>query len=254
MGTGAITAYIDVAQIVLYIFWIFFFWLVVWLVREGKRAGYPLQSDRRDYADIEGWPPLPSPKTYKLADGREFSAPHDRDRSAAPLAAQRTANFPGSPIEPTGNPMVDGIGPDAWTARIDAPDHMLDGSVKLQPLRTEQDHSVSLNDVDPRGLEVRGHDDVVAGKVVDLWVDRAETLFRYLEVELHQGKRILLPIPFARINKRGVKVTAITGAQFADVPTTRHPDQVTLLEEDKIAGYYGGGYLYSTPQRQEPLV
>jgi len=38
------------------------------------------------------------------------------------------------------------------------------------------------------------------------------------------------------------------------VPTTRHPDQVTLLEEDKIAGYYGGGYLYSTPQRQEPLV
>ena len=35
MGTGAITAYIDVAQIVLYIFWIFFFWLVVWLVREG---------------------------------------------------------------------------------------------------------------------------------------------------------------------------------------------------------------------------
>ena len=80
MGTGAITAYIDVAQIVLYIFWIFFFWLVVWLVREGKREGYPLQSDRRDYADIEGWPPLPSPKTYKLADGREFSAPHDRDR------------------------------------------------------------------------------------------------------------------------------------------------------------------------------
>jgi photosynthetic reaction center H subunit len=73
-------------------------------------------------------------------------------------------------------------------------------------------------------------------------------------VELHQGKRVLLPIPFARINKRGVKVTAITGAQFSDVPTTRHPDQVTLLEEDKIAGYYGGGYLYSTPQRQEPLA
>jgi photosynthetic reaction center H subunit len=94
----------------------------------------------------------------------------------------------------------------------------------------------------------------VAGKVVDLWVDRAETLFRYLEVELHSGKRVLLPIPFARINKRGVKVTAITGAQFADVPTTRHPDQVTLLEEDKISGYYGGGYLYSTPQRQEPLA
>lgn len=33
MGTGAITAYIDVAQIVLYIFWIFFFGLVVYLVQ-----------------------------------------------------------------------------------------------------------------------------------------------------------------------------------------------------------------------------
>ena len=34
MGTGAITQYIDVAQIVLYLFWIFFFWLVVWLVAD----------------------------------------------------------------------------------------------------------------------------------------------------------------------------------------------------------------------------
>lgn len=254
MGTGAVTAYVDVAQIVLYVFWIFFFWLIVWLVREGKREGYPLQSDRRDYVDIQGFPSLPSPKTYRLADGAEFSAPHDRDRSAPPLAAQRTANFPGAPIEPTGNPMIDGIGPAAWTARRDIPDPMHDGSAKIQPLRADPAHSVSVHDVDPRGLEVRGHDDAVAGRVVDLWVDRAETLFRYLEVELTAGRRVLLPVPFARITKKGVKVTAITAAQFADVPATREPDRITLLEEDKIAGYYGGGYLYSTPQRQEPLV
>jgi photosynthetic reaction center H subunit len=68
------------------------------------------------------------------------------------------------------------------------------------------------------------------------------------------GKRVLLPIPFARIGKQQVKVHAILGVQFADVPTTRQPDQVTLLEEDKIAGYYGGGLLYATPLRQEPLV
>jgi len=29
---------------------------------------------------------------------------------------------------------------------------------------------------------------------------------------------------------------------------------VTLLEEDKIAGYFGGGRLYATPDRQEPLL
>jgi photosynthetic reaction center H subunit len=63
-----------------------------------------------------------------------------------------------------------------------------------------------------------------------------------------------LPIPFARIGKRDIKVQSILGGQFADVPLTRSLAQVTLLEEDKIAGYYGGGRLYATPQRQEPLV
>jgi photosynthetic reaction center H subunit len=35
---------------------------------------------------------------------------------------------------------------------------------------------------------------------------------------------------------------------------TKRDDQVTLLEEEKIMAYYGGGTLYATPQRQEPLV
>jgi photosynthetic reaction center H subunit len=30
--------------------------------------------------------------------------------------------------------------------------------------------------------------------------------------------------------------------------------QVTLLEEDRIAGYFGGGTLYATPARSEPLI
>jgi photosynthetic reaction center H subunit len=254
MGTGAITGYIDVAQIVLYIFWIFFFGLIVYLVQEGKREGFPLASDRRDYEVIQGWPPIPKPKTYRMADGSEFSAPHRRDLDAPPLAAKRFGNYPGSPIEPTGNPMLDGIGPGAWTARSDHPDHMLDGSVKIQPLRSATGYSVSVNDVNPIGLDVVGFDDMVGGKVVDLWVDQAEMLFRYLEVEVQGGKRVLVPMPFARVTKDAVKVHAILGSQFADAPTTKHADQVTLLEEDKIAGYYGGGRLYATPDRQEPLL
>jgi photosynthetic reaction center H subunit len=51
-----------------------------------------------------------------------------------------------------------------------------------------------------------------------------------------------------------ITVRAITAAQFADVPGLRNPEQVTLLEEDKIMGYYGGGTLYATPGRGEPLL
>ena len=46
MPTGAITQYIDVAQLTLYAFWIFFALLIVYLRREDKREGYPLESDR----------------------------------------------------------------------------------------------------------------------------------------------------------------------------------------------------------------
>lgn len=255
MGTGAITQYIDTAQIVLYLFWIFFFWLVVWLVREGKREGYPLESDRRDYKDIRGFPDLPKPKTFRLADGTELQAPHDRDRNATPLAVRRTGQFPGSPVEPTGNPMIDGIGPAAWTARADHVDHLLDGAPKIVPMRNAPEVSVAQQDVDPRGLDIVGVDNVVGGKVVDLWIDQAERLFRYLEVELTgSGRRILVPMPFARVSRRNVKIHAILGSQFANAPATRNADTVTLLEEDKIAGYFGGGRLYATPQRQEPLA
>jgi photosynthetic reaction center H subunit len=51
-----------------------------------------------------------------------------------------------------------------------------------------------------------------------------------------------------------VVVKAILGHQFADVPGTRQPDLVTMLEEEKIMAYYGGGTLYADPERQEPLV
>jgi photosynthetic reaction center H subunit len=65
---------------------------------------------------------------------------------------------------------------------------------------------------------------------------------------------VLLPMNFSRVGSREVKVRSILAAQFAQVPATRNPDAVTLLEEDKIMGYYGGGTLYATLARQEPLL
>ena len=106
----------------------------------------------------------------------------------------------------------------------------------------------------PRGLPVLGADGMSGGKVVDLWVDRSEMLFRYLEVDVGGGRRALLPMNFARVHARRVVVRSILGAHFAQVPSTKLADQVTLLEEEKIMAYYGAGTLYATPQRQEPLL
>jgi photosynthetic reaction center H subunit len=54
--------------------------------------------------------------------------------------------------------------------------------------------------------------------------------------------------------KRKVKVDAILASQFAAVPTLAHPEQVTVDEEERVTAYYGGGYLYATPERLEPLL
>jgi photosynthetic reaction center H subunit len=99
----------------------------------------------------------------------------------------------------------------------------------------------------------------MGGIVTDVWVDRAEALIRYLEVEVTTSggpRRVLLPMTFAVVDRRRnrVYVDAILGSQFADVPVTKSPDQVTKLEEDRIVGYYGAGTLYATPARQEPLL
>ena len=59
---------------------------------------------------------------------------------------------------------------------------------------------------------------------------------------------------FARVADGRVKVQSILGDQFAQVPGLRNAEQVTLLEEEKIVAYYGGGTLYASPDRQEPLV
>jgi photosynthetic reaction center H subunit len=114
---------------------------------------------------------------------------------------------------------------------------------------------VSKNDTDPRGLPVLGTDDKVAGKVVDMWVDTCEMLFRYVEVELAgSAKRVLLPVPFARITSASVKAHSIYAAQFANVPVTKDDSQVSMLEEEKISAYYGAGTLYADPMRAEPLL
>jgi photosynthetic reaction center H subunit len=257
METGSITEYMDVAQVVLYLFWAFFAGLIYYLHRENKREGYPLESETPGGPTIEGFPGVPPAKTFRLMHGAgNRVVANNPDRR--PVKATRVSRAAGSPLEPDGNPMLGGVGPGSWAERHDTPDLTLDGAPKIIPLRVATDFSVAMDDPDPRGKAVVAADGKVAGTIVDVWVDRSEPQIRYFEAEVPGGtgsRRALIPAGFAKVDGSGtVSVVSILAAQFGQVPSLANPDRITLLEEDKICAYYGGGTLYAEPERQEPFI
>jgi len=252
-----LTGYIDVAQVVLYAFWIFFAGLIFYLRREDKREGYPLQYEGPGRRSGVGFPAFPGMKSYLLRNGHVATLPNwKNDRRDA--AVTPAASWPGSPNIPTGNPMQDGVGPASYADREDVPELTMNNVPAIVPLRVDSTIFVEPRDPDPRGMLVVGADGEIGGRVREIWVDRAEMLIRYLEVEVATAaeRSVLLPMTMARINKRRgwVLVQSILGRQFADAPVLAHPDQVTKREEDRIVGYFGGGNLYATAARQEPLL
>lgn len=253
MEIGAITSHIDVAQVVLYVFWAFFFGLVFYLRREDRREGYPLETHSGEQVD-PGLIWVPAPKSFKLADGRTVYAPNDRQETRK-INAEQITPVSGSPWVPKGDPMKDGVGPAAWAEREDIPDVTIDGHPRIVPMRSTSEVAIAEGDPDPRGMPVLDADRNIAGTVADIWVDHSEHMIRYLEVET-DGGRCLLPMTFALVDRRRKQVTveSILAEQFSSVPQTKNPDQVTRLEEDQIAAYYGSGHLYATPDRQEPLI
>jgi photosynthetic reaction center H subunit len=255
MGTGAITEYIDVAQLTLYVFWLFFFGLVGYLHRENKREGYPLvDSHNPSYrgGDLFG---MPKPKTMLLPHGQGTRTMPAPEAPEYELKAEQTNPAPGFPLEPTGNPMLDGVGPAAWATRPEKPDLAHDtGGPRIVPMRVATEWSVEGRDPDPRGRPIFGVDGEQGGTVTDLWVDLSEPCVRYLEVDAGD-RRVMIPMTFARVKSNGdVIAKSVCGKHFADAPSTANPDFVTLQEEDKIGAYYGGGYLYALPERMEPII
>jgi photosynthetic reaction center H subunit len=258
MHTGAITEYIDVAQLVLYAFWIFFAGLVYYLHRENKREGYPLENDSLSRGRTVGFPGLPPPKIYRLADGSSVTVPRPKE-VAGPAEAAPSSDYAGAPVTSVGAEMRAGVGPGAYAQRRDIVDVAADGRPRIVPLRVEPEMGLSAHDVDPRGLPVVGSDGFTGGVVCDVWVDRAEVIIRYLEVEIPASpgsarSTVLLPMNFARVGPRRVVVDSVMGRHFVGVPQTRNPDQVTLLEEERVVAYYGAGTLYASPSRAEPLI
>ncbi len=279
MPTGAITEYVNVAQVTLYLFWIFFFLLILYLHRENKREGYPLDTGKSGRRGIvQGFPAMPPAKHYLLHHGGTATV-SDGKLDLREIKALPTGNFFGAPLEPTGNPMVDGVGPAAWAERADEPDLTFEGHVKIVPLRVAGDWKIASRNPDPRGMRVVARDDKIAGTVVDVWVDRAEITTRYLEVEvpLAEGetKHVLLPMTLVRVSRMSreatgdgsvpigqrliggrpheIRVDCVCAHHFADAPVRQNPDQVTLLEEDRTMAYFGSGHLYAM-DRREPLI
>jgi photosynthetic reaction center H subunit len=257
METGAINSYIDVAQVTLYAFWVFFAGLIFYLRREDKREGSPLETESAGRIKTSlGFPAFPGIKVFKTAHGPRIAPSPANERKDVALAP--VAPWPGAPLEPTGNPMLDGVGPAAWANREDKPELSDAGLPLIVPMRTTPAIAIEDEDPDPRGMRVIAGDHKVAGKVVDVWVDRAEMLIRYLEVAVEgaAGRHVLVPVTMARVNvpTGAVTVRSVFARHFADVPGTARPDQVTKLEEDKISAYFAGGTLYASPDRMGPLL
>ena len=253
-----LTSSIDLAEILFTLFWLFFIALVIYLRREDKREGYPLDTDTPGRYAVQGFPAVPEPKTFRLMHGGTKIAP-EPESAAGVLAAVPAAPYPGSPLIPTGNPMLDGIGPAAYARRVDEPERTMHGAPRIAPMRSLESFHVDRRDPDPRGMPVRGADGETAGMVTDLWVDRVEPMICYFEValdEAHGGRRVLLPIGFAKVNKRRrhIDVKAIYSHQFAAVPALASENQITALEEDKVCAYFAGGTLYADAARQESIL
>ncbi|MEY8841961.1 photosynthetic reaction center subunit H [Cribrihabitans sp. XS_ASV171] len=246
---------VDLASVSLWLFVVFFALLVYYLQRENMREGYPLQDEEGNPAANQGLFPVPDDKTFKLPHGRgEVTVPSGQNIDRRDLAMARTNAANGFPYEPTGDPMVDGVGPASWAPRRDVPELDGHGHPKIVPMAATESFHVAAGR-DPRGLPVMAGDGAVAGTVTDMWIDEPEQLVRYLEIELEggAGKR-LVPMTMARIRSNHVKVRSIFGKHFAGVPQHASPRQVTLLEEDKIAAYYAGGTLYASEARLEPQL
>ena len=250
-------ANIDLVEVLFTLFWVFFIGLVYYLHRESKREGYPLNSDRSEHITVQGFPAIPPPKEYHTADGRVVLAPRD-EAPEVDVGGEPAAGHPGAPLDPVGDPMLAAVGPGSYANRPDIPEVTLAGEPRIVPMRANETLKVDTRDTDPRGMDVVAADGETVGTVSDLWIDLAEPQVYFVEVATNgeQGtKSVMVPFGFAEIDKGAgkLRVNALYSNQFANVPQLASPDSITLLEEDKIMGYFGGGLMYADDRRGEPL-
>lgn len=249
---------LDVAELCLWAFFAFFVGLCVWIRREDRREGYPLEEDADGRILTQGGPWVNDrPKKFVLPfdQGVQYT-PTGAGRDSLHMPARRSARFDGAPIEPTGDPLVDGIGPAAWVERMRVPDITAEGHLRIIPINHAHEYVIAREDPDPRGWRVTDLNKQLAGTVSDVWVDQADRLIRYLTVTTNGNRQVLVPMAMLNVNKgkRTIEVTAVTAEQFERAPVLEAPDRITRYEEDRVVAYFGGGHLYATEARQEPIL
>lgn len=268
MNATYITGTFDVAELAFLLFFGFFLALVFYLNRESRREGYPLEDEVTGKIHpgslFDG-----DKKSFQLPNGRGTYVPEDVARDDINVAGVQAFASAGAPWVPTGNPMKDGMGPAAFANRAKYPDLTFDGRPRIVPIADSHEMIVSPQDPQLIGWTVIGADKQVAGKVSDIWVDQAEHMIRYLEVETTTGKKVLAPmgvvtvhgdsllakiLPTTSDEAEFVEIDAITAAQFEDVPALETAGIITRYEEDRVMAYFGGGYMYATPERAEAWI
>jgi photosynthetic reaction center H subunit len=248
---------LDVAELTFYAFVLFFIGLVYYLRREDRREGYPVEDEITGKVD-SAWGLL-SHSLYK-----EFRLPFDRGIASTPtkgrepvlIPAIRTERFGGAPYTPTGDPLVDGVGPAAYAMRAPWPDLDSEGRLRVVPMAVDDHFSIAPRDPDPRGMLVVAADGRVAGVVADVWIDRSDRIIRYFDVRLPSGRQVLAPFAMAKLDRarRRIVIDAISADQYERAPQLAVPGEITRREEEQVMAYFGGGYLYGLPGRTEPLI
>lgn len=272
-GITYIVGTFDVAELTFLAFFVFFVGLVIYLNRESRREGYPLEHEQTGV--VERGLPLSDAgkKTFKLPHGRGTYTPEDLPRDPQSkldrIDAQQAFGSAGAPWVPNGDGMKSAMGPGAYAEREDYPDLTFDGRPRIVPIADSHEIVIAKKDMNPVGLPVYGVDKKLAGEVSDIWVDQSEHIIRYLEVTTKSGKKVLAPMCVCAVQGKGflggitplvddqvplIDIDSITSEQFDDVPQVATAGQITRLEEDKIMAYYGGGYMYATPDRGEPWL
>ena len=268
MNAAYIVGTFDVAELAFLLFFGFFVALVFYLNKESRREGYPLEDE--DTGKIHPGSLFDGDKkSFQLPHVRGTYVPEDVARDDVNVPAVRAFKAGGAPYVPTGDAMVDGMGPAAWANREKYPDLTFDGRPRILPIAQSHELIVSPNDPQLVGFPVVAADGVTVGKVSDIWVDQAEHMIRYLEVETTSGKKVLAPmavavvhgnsllaaiLPITSDEKEYVEIDAITAAQFDAVPALETAGVITRYEEDRIQAYFGGGYMYATPERAEAWI
>ncbi len=245
---------LDVTELTFYAFVLFFIGLVMYLNRESRREGYPLEDEVTGRVDTPGLFDG-GLKTFLMPFGRPLISQPSGARDRVDVPGVRTFRSPGAPYEPTGNPLVDGMGPAAYADRAKHTDLDGEGRNRIVPIGLTEHITVNARDADPRGMTVIAADGAVAGTVTDLWVDRAEHQIRYLQIDTG-SKTVLAPMAMSVVKgkKREVEIDAINAADFNAAPVPETEGQITFYEEERIVAYFGGGYLYANSARQEPIL